>query len=66
MPDNNKKHNHIEVRLRRGETVDRALKKLKKKLEREGFKNEIRKRKYYQKPSEIKHESRKRKVKKRK
>jgi small subunit ribosomal protein S21 len=59
-----RRQDSIEVRLRRNETVDKALKKLKKKLEKEGFKNEIRKRKHYQKPSLVRHENNKRKKRK--
>ena len=43
-----------EVRVKRGETVDRALRRLKKKMDKEGTLKEIRNRRYYEKPSEIK------------
>ncbi|HOK04333.1 MAG TPA: 30S ribosomal protein S21 [Victivallales bacterium] len=44
----------IEVKIRRGEPIDRALRKLKKKLNREGTLRELRNRKHYEKPSEKK------------
>lgn len=43
-----------EIKLKKGETVDRALRRLKKKLDREGTLKEIRNRRYYEKPSEVK------------
>jgi small subunit ribosomal protein S21 len=42
----------IEVKMRKGEPVDKALRKLKKKLDREGTLKEIRNRRHYEKPSE--------------
>jgi len=51
---------HVEVSVRRNETVDRALKRLKRKLDKEGWREEMRKRKHFEKPSKIKHENRKR------
>ncbi len=43
-----------EVKVKKGETVDRALRRLKKKLDKEGTLKEIRNRRHYEKPSEIK------------
>jgi small subunit ribosomal protein S21 len=43
-----------EVRLKRGESVDKALRRLKKKMDKEGTLKEIRNRRYYEKPSEVK------------
>lgn len=40
-----------EVKLRKGESVDRALKKLKKKLLKEGTMQEMRNRRYFEKPT---------------
>ena len=40
--------------MRKGEPVDRALRRLKKKLDKEGTLKELRNRRYYEKPSEIK------------
>ncbi|HMP89217.1 MAG TPA: 30S ribosomal protein S21 [Kiritimatiellia bacterium] len=41
-----------EVKIRKGESVDRALRRLKKKLDKEGTMREIRSHRYYEKPSE--------------
>ena len=41
-----------EVRLKKGESVDKALRRLKKKLDREGTLREARTRRNYEKPSE--------------
>lgn len=46
--------NVIQVRIKRGETVDRALKRLKKVLDKEGLMREIRNHRYFEKPSEQK------------
>ena len=43
-----------EVRCRKGEPVDRALRRLKKKMDKEGTMKELRNRRHYQKPSEAK------------
>jgi small subunit ribosomal protein S21 len=48
-----------EVRLKKGESVEKALRRLKKKLDREGTLREARQRRNYEKPSE----KRKRKLK---
>ncbi|MCK4977882.1 MAG: 30S ribosomal protein S21 [Anaerolineales bacterium] len=45
----------IGVRVRRGEDIDSALRRFRKKCEKEGLFNEIRRRSYYEKPSEVKH-----------
>ena len=44
----------IQVRIKKGETVDRALKRLKKVLDKEGLMREIRNHRYFEKPSEEK------------
>jgi small subunit ribosomal protein S21 len=41
-----------EVRLKKGESVDRALRRLKKKMDKEGIMKEIRQHRHYEKPSE--------------
>lgn len=46
-----------EVRLKKGEPVDRALRRLKKKLDKEGTLKELRNRRHYEKPSEKKRAS---------
>jgi small subunit ribosomal protein S21 len=43
-----------EVRLKKGESVDKALRRLKKKLDREGTLREARARRSYEKPSDRK------------
>lgn len=42
----------VEVRLKKGESVDKALRRLKKKLDREGVLREARARRAHEKPSE--------------
>jgi len=49
-----------EVKLRKGEPIEKALRKLKKNLDKEGTLKELRNRRYYEKPSEAKRRSRKR------
>ena len=51
-----------EIKLRKGESVDRALKKLKSKLERENVFDNLRDRRFYKKPS-VKKRERKKKAK---
>jgi len=41
-----------EIKIRKGESIDRALRRLKKKLDKEGIMREIRTHRYYEKPSE--------------
>ncbi len=41
-----------EIKLKRGEPVERALRRLKKKTEREGTMKSVRSRRHYEKPSE--------------
>jgi len=43
-----------EVKTRRGESIDRALRRLKKKMDKEGTLKDIRNRRHYEKPSEKK------------
>ncbi|MCF7837636.1 MAG: 30S ribosomal protein S21 [Candidatus Marinimicrobia bacterium] len=40
------------VSIRRGETVDKALRRLKKKLDKEGVMRDMRGHRHYEKPSE--------------
>ncbi len=42
-----------EVRLRPGDTVEKALRRLKKMLDKEGTLKELRNRRHYEKPSEV-------------
>ena len=44
----------IQIRLKRGETVDRGLKRLKKVLDKEGLMKQLRANRYFEKPSEKK------------
>jgi len=43
-----------EVKVKKGETVEKALRRLKKKLDKEGTMREIRSHRHYEKPSERK------------
>ena len=43
----------VEVRMRKGEPIDKVLRKLKKKLDKEGILKELRNRRHFEKPSEI-------------
>jgi small subunit ribosomal protein S21 len=49
----------LQVFVREGEDINKALRKLKKKIERAGIMKEIRDRQYYQKPSEKKRTAKK-------
>ena len=42
----------IEIRIRKGEPIDKALRKLKKKLDREGTIKNVLKRRFFEKPSD--------------
>ena len=42
----------IEIKIRKNEPVDRALRRLKKKLDRENIIKDARAKRYYEKPSE--------------
>ena len=41
-----------EIRLKKGESVEKALRRLKKKIDREGTLKEVRNHRHYEKPSE--------------
>ena len=43
----------IEIRVRKSEPVERAIRRLKKRLEREGVIRDVRAKRYYEKPSEV-------------
>ena len=43
-----------EVRLKKGEPIERALRRLKKKLDKEGTLKELRNRRHFEKPSDKK------------
>lgn len=42
----------IEIKLRKSEPIDRALRRMKKKLERENVIKDVRAKRYYEKPCE--------------
>ena len=42
----------LQVKVKKGQRIDIALKRLKKKMLKEGIFDEIKKRKYYEKPSQ--------------
>jgi small subunit ribosomal protein S21 len=44
----------IHVKVKRGETVEKALKRLKKIMDREGLMKQLRANRYFEKPSEKK------------
>ena len=44
----------IEVKIRKSEPVERALRRLKKKLDREGVIRDVRGNRYFEKPSQVK------------
>ncbi|HKB89092.1 MAG TPA: 30S ribosomal protein S21 [Opitutaceae bacterium] len=43
----------IEIKIRKNEPVDRALRRMKKKLDRENIIKDVRAKRYYEKPSEV-------------
>jgi len=43
----------IEIKIRKNEPVDRAIRRLKKTLDREGVIKDVRAKRYYEKPSEV-------------
>lgn len=52
---NQKRENVMpDVKLKRSEPVDRALRRLKKKMDKEGTLKDLRNRRFYEKPSEEK------------
>ena len=48
----------VKLRLRDGESVNDAVKRFRKAVEHSGIKKEMRRREYYEKPSEIKRRAR--------
>jgi small subunit ribosomal protein S21 len=45
-------HMSIEIKIRKNEPVDRALRRMKKKLERENIIKDVRAKRYFEKPCE--------------
>ena len=58
--DKNMKSVNVEVRLRRDESIERALKKFVKKVKKERIIEDVRERMYYEKPSEVRRRLKKR------
>lgn len=48
----------VKLILREGESIQEALRRFRKLVERSGIKKEMRRREYYEKPSEIKRRAR--------
>ena len=49
----------VEVRMRKGEAMEKALRRLKKKIDREGIIRDVHQKRYFKKPCEIKRRKRK-------
>jgi len=49
----------VEVKIRKGEPMERALRRLKKKIDREGIIKDVRAKRYFEKPSETKRRKKK-------
>jgi small subunit ribosomal protein S21 len=49
----------VEIKLRKGEPMERALRRLKKKLDREGVIRDVRAKRYFEKPCEVRRRKRK-------
>ncbi len=49
----------IEIKLRKGEPMDRAIRRMKKRLDREGVIRDVRAKRYFEKPSDKKRKARK-------
>lgn len=49
----------VEIKLRKGEPMERALRRLKKKLDREGIIRDVRAKRYFEKPCEVRRRKRK-------
>ena len=49
----------IEIKLRKGEPMDRAIRRMKKRLDREGVIRDVRAKRYFEKPSDKKRQARK-------
>ena len=42
----------IEIKIKRNESIERALRRFKKKLDQEGLMQEVRERRYFEKPGD--------------
>ena len=52
LPRRGSDYQLTEIRLKKGESVDKALRRLKKKIDREGTLKEVRNHRHFEKPSE--------------
>jgi len=49
----------IEVKIRKGEPMERAIRRLKRRLDRESIIKDVRAKRYFEKPSEVRRRKRK-------
>jgi small subunit ribosomal protein S21 len=49
----------VEIKIRKGEPIERALRRLKKRLDREGVIRDVRAKRYFEKPSETRRRKKK-------
>ena len=49
----------LDVQVRKGEPMERALRRLKKRLDREGVIRDVREKRYFEKPSQAKRRKKK-------
>jgi small subunit ribosomal protein S21 len=49
----------VEVNIRKGEPIERALRRLKKRLDREGVIRDVRAKRYFEKPCEVRRRKKK-------
>jgi small subunit ribosomal protein S21 len=49
----------IEIKVRKGEPMERAIRRLKKRLDREGIIKDARAKRYFEKPCEVKRRKKK-------
>ena len=49
----------VEVKIRKGEPIERALRRLKKRLDREGVIRDVRAKRYFEKPCEVRRRKKK-------
>lgn len=49
----------VEVSIRKGEPIERALRRLKKRLDREGVIRDVRAKRYFEKPCEVRRRKKK-------
>jgi small subunit ribosomal protein S21 len=53
------KNMSVEVKIRKGEPIERALRRLKKRLDREGVIRDVRAKRYYEKPCDVRRRKKK-------